>query len=84
MNAYMLDCARIIGEECAAGATQKTVALSYAFAIKADADGIEKQPWQDIHDSIRSRWGDKGIERVKAKAWKLIRNPAGEEGRGEG
>ena len=72
MIAYMMDCERVIREECERGATQKSVALSYAFAIRADAAGIEKQDWPKLHAPIRARWGDKGVERVKRKAWAIV------------
>jgi hypothetical protein len=72
MSAFMLDCTNTIVSECAQNVTQRSVALSYAFAIKAEIAGIETQEWPRIHDAIRSRWNDKAVERVKRKAWAII------------
>jgi hypothetical protein len=51
----MLDCTNTIIRECAQGVTQRSVALSYAFAIKASTADIEQQDWPRIHEAIRTR-----------------------------
>lgn len=70
INIQMLDCERIILEECADKRfTQKSVVASYAWAIT----GQEKIDWKKVNAAIVARWSQSGLIRIKNAAWKLIK-----------
>ena len=48
--------------------TQKSVALTYALAIRSR----EATDWAAVNQAIISRWSVSGLERIKKMAWKLI------------
>ena len=48
---------------------QKSVALSYALALRDEAS--VPVDWGRVNAAIRKRW-PKGLERVKGMAWKAI------------
>lgn len=75
MTAFMLDVERVIEDEIAAGATQKSVALSYAFGLRNEFVGNMKVDWPRINGAIAKRWPGK-LERVKTIAWRIYRGQA--------
>lgn len=69
MTVLMMDIERVVEDEIAAGAKQKSVALSYAFGLRSDAAGIPID-WKRINAAIVARW-PKGLARVKERAWRI-------------
>lgn len=61
------DLALQIEQSIAAGDKQDRVAVLYAWAIVANP-----QPsWPRINKAVTDRW-PKGLDRVKAKAWRVV------------
>lgn len=52
--------------------TRKSVGLTYAMAMKSQAQGADKPDWPTINNAILKRWGHRGLETVKRRAWRLI------------
>ena len=52
--------------------TRKSVALTYAMAMKSAAQKADTPDWRKINEAIIAKWGMKGLERVKTRAWRLI------------
>lgn len=48
--------------------TQKSVALTYALAIRSRED----TDWEKVNQAIIARWSLSGLERVKKMAWKIV------------
>lgn len=48
---------------------QKSVAMTYALAIRDEAD--VPVDWKRANEAIRRRW-PKGLQRVKQAAWRLL------------
>lgn len=65
-------CTDVILNEIARGVVQKDIALTYAMAIKSDAEGADKPDWPIINRAIIKRWGMSGLERVKKRAFDLL------------
>lgn len=64
-----------IEQECAQKEmTQKSVALTYALAIRDQH--IVPVNWARANAAIMKRW-PKGLPRVKEAAWKMLREQAG-------
>lgn len=53
-------------------ATQKDVALTYAMAIKSEAEGADKPDWPTINKAIIARWNMKALERIKKRAFDIL------------
>lgn len=53
-------------------ATQKDVALTYAMAIKSQAEGADKPDWRTINKAIVARWNMKALERIKKRAFDIL------------
>lgn len=51
---------------------QRDVALTYAMAIKSEAQGADKPDWRTINDAILGRWKKSGLVRVKNRAWGIV------------
>lgn len=54
-------------------ATRKDVALSYAMAIKSQADGADSPDWPKINRAILDRWSMSALEFIKKSAIDLLR-----------
>ncbi len=68
----MIGCTDTIIEELTwEHSTRKSVGLSYALAMKSEAQGADTPDWKTINAAIRERWGLRGLERVKQRAWRL-------------
>ena len=61
----LMDTTRAIVDEIESGATQKSVAMTYAFAIKSR----DKTDWPVVNRAIIARWSRSGLERIKRLAW---------------
>ena len=64
-TAHIVDAAGVIENEIRLGATQKSVAKTYALALRSSV----KQDWARINAAIRNRW-PKGLGRIKESAWR--------------
>ena len=63
----------MIEGECANKAVkQKSVALTYALALRAEAIGGMPCDWKRANAAILARWSMAGLERIKTLAWKYI------------
>lgn len=56
----------------AAEATQREVALTYAMAIKSQAQGADKPDWPTINKAIITRWNMKALEWIKKRAFDIL------------
>lgn len=65
-------CTDVICNEVAQGLSQKDIALTYAMAIKSQAQGADKPDWSTINGAILARWKMSGLERIKARAIKIL------------
>jgi hypothetical protein len=53
-------------------ATQKDVALTYAMALKSEAQGADKPDWGQVNRAILARWSTAGLKRIKKLAWNQV------------
>lgn len=65
-------CTEVITNELARGLPQKSISLTYALAIRSENRNADKPDWARINQAIIDKWGLKGLERIKKKAWTLI------------
>lgn len=63
----------VIVNEIEQGLTQGCIAQTYAMAIISGSRGVDEPDWATINRAIIARWSMSGLERIKAKAWKLAR-----------
>lgn len=68
MTYYLTDRARVIENEIAAGATQPSVATTYAMAMRSASAGVWVADWRRVNRAIWDRWSMAGLERVKKLA----------------
>lgn len=68
MRMEMVNPQEIILYEISSGATQKNVAMTYAFILRQEPNAAN---WIKINAAIRARWPKKGLDRVKEMAWKF-------------
>ena len=74
VTAYMVDPQRQILEELAyPKMTRASVALTYAFALRA-ADAGEVLNWPLINQRIISRWSQSALIWIKREAWKRVQS----------
>lgn len=66
-------CTDTICDEIAAGFTQRQIALTYAMAIKSQAQRADKPDWPKINQAIISKWKMSGLERIKKLAFDFLR-----------
>ena len=64
---HIVDAARVIENEIGLGATQASVAKTYALALRSALP----QDWTRINAAIRKRW-PRGLSRVKESAWRKL------------
>lgn len=64
VTAHLLNVEEVIENEIRLGATQKSVAMTYALALKSDWP----TDWKRVNDAIVKRW-PKGLKRIKELAW---------------
>lgn len=51
---------------------QKDIALTYAMAIKSEAQGADKPDWPTINRAILKRWKMSGLVRIKNRAFDIL------------
>lgn len=65
-------CTEVILRDLAAQeVTKRHVSLTYAMALKSWAQKADNPDWARINTAIRERWGTKGLEAVKKRAWAI-------------
>ena len=72
----LICCTQVIQNEIAQGLPQKDIAVTYAMAIKSQAEGADKPDWLAINRAILSRWKMSGLERIKKRAFDLLAGKA--------
>ena len=75
----MVCCTEVICDEIAKGLTQRDIALSYALAIKSQAQEADRPDWGRINRAIVDRWSMAGLERIKKAAFDLCTGRASPE-----
>lgn len=70
---FLCACTRTILSDIEQGANQKTVAITYALSIRSAAYGVDKPDWPKINRAIIDRWSMSGLERVKGRAFSLLK-----------
>lgn len=68
----MICCTDTICDEVAIqGMTRKDIALSYAFALKSQAQGADKPDWSKINHAILARFKMSSLEWIKKRAYDI-------------
>lgn len=62
-------CTQVICNEIEKGVPRKHVALTYAMALKSWHEGADKPDWNVINGAAIERWGMKGFNALKNRAW---------------
>lgn len=75
ISAHLLNVEDVIENEIALGATQRSVAMTYALALKSDWP----TDWKRVNAAIVKRW-PKGLARIKEMAWSGKCFPKKEQG----
>jgi hypothetical protein len=71
LRVEMVDPLGQIVRECANKAlTQRSVAMTYAFAIRQESPTDPR--WRVANEALVARWGERGRDQVKGMAWKLV------------
>lgn len=52
--------------------TQKDIALTYAMAIKSQAQKADMPDWSTINKAIIARWNLKALDRIKKRAFDIL------------
>lgn len=68
MTVYLIGCTETICDEVALGLTQKSIAITYAMALRSQEAGMDSPDWKAINTAILSRWKMSGLERIKKMA----------------
>lgn len=66
-TAHLLNVEDVIENEINLGATQKSVAKTYALALRSDWP----TDWARVNAAIMKRW-PKGLRRIKESAWRKL------------
>jgi hypothetical protein len=66
---------QLLAELGTPGVTRDSVALTYAFALRADSRG-EAIDWPVINRAIIGRWSESALVYIKTKAWKRVEGGA--------
>lgn len=62
----------MIEQEAASGASRRSLALSYAFAIQ-NMQHDRPPDWKRINAAILSNYNENTLRQVKSRAWALIK-----------
>jgi hypothetical protein len=65
-------CTDTICDEIKLGTTQKSLAVTYAMAMKSAAEGADKPDWYKINTAILAKWKMSGLERIKKRAHDIL------------
>lgn len=52
-------------------AKRKDVALTYAMAMKSEAQGPDQPDWAVVNKAIINRWSRSGLDWIKKRAWDI-------------
>lgn len=66
-TAELLNVEDVIENEIKLGATQKSVAKTYALALRSSWP----TDWKRVNSAIPARW-PKGLQRIKESAWRKV------------
>jgi hypothetical protein len=69
-------CTSVICDEVKSGASQKSVAATYALAIKSAAQKADEPDWKTINTAIIERWNFKALDRIKGEAFRILNRAA--------
>jgi len=70
---WLVCCTEVIKQELTwPKSTRKGVGLTYAMAMRSEAAKADKPDWKAINAAIMAKWGVRGLEAVKRRAWRLI------------
>ena len=69
----LICCTQVICNEVAQGLSQKDIAVTYAMAIKSAAQKADTPDWRVINEAILTRWKMSGLERIKKRAFDILR-----------
>lgn len=73
MQINLVCCTQVIQQEIKSGCTRKGLALTYAMAIRSEAQGADKPDWPTINRAILSKYTISGLEWIKKRAWDILR-----------
>lgn len=62
---HLIDAHKLIIQECERGATQKTVAMTYALGLRSQ-EGFD---YRAANEAILKCWKPSGLARIKDMAW---------------
>lgn len=65
-------CTQVILNDLEKGGTQKGIALTYAMAIKSEAQQADKPDWKAINEAIIAKWGVRKLAYIKKRAWDIL------------
>ena len=68
----LVGCTRVIQDEIAAGLSQKEIAVTYAMAVKSQAQGADTPDWPAVNAAILAKWKMSGLERIKKRAFDIL------------
>ena len=67
----LMCCEMVIENEIKQDVPRKSVALTYAMAMRSEAAG-RPTDWKAINNAIIAKWGARGLTAVKNRAWGII------------
>lgn len=73
MKTELVDPATQIENECKTDLKRRSLALTYAFAIR-QIPATDGASWARINTAIREKFGTKGAEWIKTRAWAYVDN----------
>lgn len=69
----LICCTQCILQDVAAKqCTRKSISLTYAMAIKSQAQGTDNPDWRTINTAILGRWKMSGLEFIKKRAFDIL------------
>ena len=70
MKIIMQNCESVLLVECGIPQIKRNdIAITYRFAMEADAQGREKIDWSTVNAAIINRWSRSGLLYIKKRAW---------------
>lgn len=68
----LVACTAVILNEIKQGLRMKDIASTYGMAIISETRGCDQPDWKAINQAIVTKWGSRGLNRVKSAAWRHI------------
>lgn len=72
MQINLVCCTQVIENDIKQGCTKNGLALTYAMAIKSEAQGADKPDWRAINTAILSKYKMSGLEWIKKRAFDIL------------